>query len=351
LDIKQLCATLKERVAVELQDAADLPERSAILVAALYEMSRSVLHALGPPRKSQDYLEKQEMVLELISFLAIQLIRGAEHDRRGVAVLCEIGEGCLDPLLKKKLAVYAHELLTKSGPPAKKSAPAGRRFMPWLVAGSCAGAILVLYIALPLAHPDKKPEVVTVSAAPEASPGAQAVHPAPATTPAALIPAREGTGTGVRARSEEAPRKQDRPAADSGTGAAHGEQITRIRIVNDTVLVPVTLKNGGQSVKVELVLDTGATRTAISEGVTSRLPIDLRSARSSQAVVADGRVIRSRIAKIDSLAVGPFAMASMELELIPFSGSDGMHDGLLGMDFLGRHRYKIDMENEVIRWF
>jgi hypothetical protein len=349
LDINQLCATLKQRVAVELQDAADLPERSAILVAALYEMSRSVLHALGPPRKSQDYLEKQEVVLELISFLAIQLIRGAEHDRRGVSVLSEIGEGCLDPLLKKKLAVYAHELLTKSGPPARKLASAGKRFIPWLLAGSCAGAILVLYLVLPLTHPDKKPEVVAVSAAPEANPGPQAARPAPASTPSALAQVRDGAG--MRARSEEVPRKPDRPAADAGTGAAHGEQITRIRIVNDTVLVPVTLKNGGQSVKVELVLDTGATRTAISEGVTSRLPIDLRSARSSQAVVADGRVIRSRIAKIDSLAVGPFATASMELELIPLNGSEGMHDGLLGMDFLGRHRYQIDMENEVIRWF
>jgi hypothetical protein len=39
------------------------------------------------------------------------------------------------------------------------------------------------------------------------------------------------------------------------------------------------------------------------------------------------------------------------VDFIPYQGTEGLHDGLLGMDFLGKHRYQIDMEHELIRWF
>ena len=51
---------------------------------------------------------------------------------------------------------------------------------------------------------------------------------------------------------------------------------TKVKIANNQVLVPVLLKNGGETVKVELVLDTGSTRTSLHEGLVSRLRIDLR---------------------------------------------------------------------------
>ena len=117
------------------------------------------------------------------------------------------------------------------------------------------------------------------------------------------------------------------------------------------MLVQVLLKNGGETLRAVLVLDTGSSRTSIHEGLANRLRIDLRQAKVSQAELADGRLIRSRSATIDSLAVGPFAMNSAEVDLIPYKGSDGVHDGLLGMDFLAKHRYQIDMEREIIRWF
>jgi hypothetical protein len=344
MDINHLCATIKERIAVQLQEASDPGERSEFLIAALYETSRSVLPELGSPRKSWEYLEGQGAVLDLISFIAIPLIRGAVQERRGVAVLSEIGEGCLDPLLRKKLSVYAQELLAKSSQ-AQKPASAGRRWVP-LLFGACAAAALALYFAWPIAGPAREPEGL-VAAAPNAAVAPSASFHAPAYTPSTGAMA----GDGGRERSGAEGRQSDRPAAGGGTGATQGEQTTRVRIVNNQVLVPVTLKNGGQSVRLELVLDTGATRTAIHEGILNRLPIDLRYARASQSEVADGRVIRSRIAKIDALVVGPFAMASVELELIPYNGAEGVQDGLLGMDFLARHRYQIDMDHELIRWF
>ncbi|HBG05374.1 MAG: hypothetical protein A2075_15755 [Geobacteraceae bacterium GWC2_58_44] len=361
MDVYQLCNALKQRVTVELQEAVDPAEKGEILVAALYELSRSVLPELGAPKTSRAYHDGQGAVLDLITFIAIPLIRVGVQQQRGVAVLSEIAEGCLDPLLKKKLAVYAQELLAKSkNREVRHCGPQGRPWFPWL-AGSVAAAVLAVYFSWQSVGPGAKPKVLTVAAAPQAAPVAPAAPQAPVCTPP--VERAAGDAAGARERSEEEARKADRPAADGGAAAAQrvaqlqgaassqGEQTTRVRIVNNQVLVPVTLKNGGATVRVELVLDTGATRTAIHEGITGRLPIDLRLARNSQAIVADGRVIRSRIAKVDFLGVGPFAMASLEVELIPYHGSEGMHDGLLGMDFLGKHRYQIDMEHELIRWF
>lgn len=344
MEMNHLCAGIRERVSLELRYAAGPGGRADILVEALYEVSRAVLPALGSPRKSLEYQKALEAVLDLISCIAIPLVR--EGDERGVAVLSELAEGARDPLLKKKLSVYAHELLAKSGArrevrgvPAKSAA--------WVLA-SCTAAALVLYLAWPGGGERKRqgsPAPSLQSAAPVFS------TPAPAAAPAAPAqPERVAEGARPQEQCEPRPPKQEKIAA-AAVATPHGEQVTRVRVLNNQVLVPVTLKHGGASVRLELLLDTGATRTALHEGVAGRLPVDLRSARTAMAEVADGRMVHSRIARFDLLSVGPFSHPSMELELIPFQGSERMHDGLLGMDFLGKHRYQIDMEHELIRWF
>ena len=344
MDVNGLCAGVGERVSLELRHAAGPGGRADILIEALYEVSRTVLPALGPPRKSLEYQKAQEAVLDLISRIAIPLVR--EGEGRGVAVLSELAEGCQDPLLKKKLSVYAHELLAKSGTRSGE-----RAFPVWSVAwtlASCTAAALVLYLAWPGGGGRTQQGTTAASL----QPGAPAVSaPAPAVAPAAPAqPERAAEGTRPPEQCEPRPHKQEKTAA-AAVATPNGEQVTRVRVLNNQVLVPVIVRHGGASVGLELLLDTGATRTALHEGVAGRLPIDLRSARTAMAELADGRMVHSRIARIDLLSVGPFSHPSMELELIPFQGSEGTHDGLLGMDFLGKHRYQIDMEHELIRWF
>lgn len=363
MEIQKLCDAIKGRIAAGLREALDSEERGEILIAALYELSRSVLPALGPPRKSLEYLERQAAVLELISMVALALIRGSTGQRRGVTVLTEIGEGCLDPFLRKKLSGYAKELLAQSRLGAEKPKRCGVHRVPWLL-GFLGGALLALCLAswLGVVRHGGEGEQVAAAPAPAECP---AVGPAPPAQHAAAgqppAPPAQGAASGQPpapapgAPQPEPGRAETRhPAPAPAPGKRNGlqaEQTTRVRITDNQVLVPVTLKSGGETVRVELVLDTGSTRTAIHEGVSGRLRIDLRNARSSQSEVADGRTIRSRVATVDSLAVGPFAMAPAEVEFIPYHGSEGVHDGLLGMDFLGKHRYQIDMEQELIRWF
>lgn len=343
MELNHLCAGIRERVARELRDTAGSKERSELLMQALYEVSRNLLPELGSPRKSLEYRKAQEAVLDLISCIAIPLVR--EGEQRGVAVLSELAEGCQDPLLKKKLSGYAHQLLERSGTRSRERAfPVSSA--AWTLA-SCTVAALVLY----LAWPGGAGRTLQGTTAPSLQPGAPAVStPAPAAAPAAPAPQQlQATqGTHPPEQCEPLPQIKEKMAA---VATPNGDQVTPVRVLNNQVIVPVMVRHGGASVRLELLLDTGATRTVLHEGVAGRLPIDLRSARPAMAEVADGRMVHSKIARIDLLSVGPFSHPSMEMELITFHGSEGTHDGLLGMDFLGKHRYQIDMEHQLIRWF
>lgn len=347
MEIHHLCAALKQRVSVALLEASDREEMTEVVIAAFYELARTVLPLLGAPGRSREYLARQGAVLEMVTFLAMPLIRGGVEARRGVAVLAEIGEGCLDPLVKKKLTVYAHELLAKSGG-RRVETPAGRggTRLCWLLL-PVAALLLVLYRYAPSAVPAAAPQgrASAASSLPEAGPSLPAL-PVEAPQPA---PPRSDE-VAVRGRGEETVGEEG-GAGERPSPQARTEWITRVRIVNRQVLVPVTLKNGAENVTVQLVLDTGASRTVIHDALAVRLRIDPRLAKPAVSEVADGRVIRSRIARIDSLSVGPFLLAPAELELIAYTGADGVRDGLLGMDFLGLHRYQIDMERALIRWF
>lgn len=344
MDVRQLCGAIRERVQADLQVVADPRQRGEVLIGALYELSRSVFPALGPPRQSLHYLERQGVVLELISFLAIPLIRGRLQAERAVSVLSELAEGCPDPLLRKKLSVYAQELLAKSSPRPRRRLFQEDGWVPWFLV-VCAGATVVLPFALSLLSGEREAALVT------------AVAPAPhKIAHKASSLSRSAPNAAAEEAEEPEQDEGEAPAAAQPAGEARplaplGERVIRVRVVRNQVLVPVILRNGGESVRVELILDTGASRTVVHEGLAERLHIDLRAARPSQSEVADGRLITSRLARIDSLAVGPIVTSSAELELIPYRGSEGFHDGLLGMDFLSKHRYQLDMERQLIRWY
>lgn len=126
---------------------------------------------------------------------------------------------------------------------------------------------------------------------------------------------------------------------------------TKIRVRNNQVLVPVTLRNGGRTVQTTLLLDTGATLVSISEELAARLSIDPNHTRPGVSEVADGRKVPTRLARLDAVSVGSRTKADAKVSIMSYSGTRTDRDGLLGMEFLGNFRYQIDMQNEVIRWY
>lgn len=125
--------------------------------------------------------------------------------------------------------------------------------------------------------------------------------------------------------------------------------VTPVAIKGNQVLVPVTLAFRGRSVNAQLLLDTGASVTTISERLASRLGIEGSDVRAGMATVADGRSVGSYLFVTDSLSVGSRSLPGVQASILSGSGGEG-YDGLLGMNFLKNFRYHVDFSRSVIEW-
>jgi predicted aspartyl protease len=134
------------------------------------------------------------------------------------------------------------------------------------------------------------------------------------------------------------------------TVVSGGDEPTKVKIIGNTVLVPVTLVYGGSEVDVHLVLDTGASKTTINTAIADQLSIHLSQERKTRIRVVGGAVIEARVVKLNRLTVGPHTKRSWDVFVVPHQGSAAGYDGLLGMDVLRGLQYRVDFEKQLIVW-
>lgn len=124
---------------------------------------------------------------------------------------------------------------------------------------------------------------------------------------------------------------------------------TRISIVNNVIIVPVVFRNKGRKVKAKMILDTGASVTALYAGLASQLHINKNKLTKAMSINANGVPSDSLLTKVDHIEVDNKILANSEVMVIPSHSNIGA-DGLLGNSFLRFFNFTIDYEKQLLRW-
>lgn len=116
---------------------------------------------------------------------------------------------------------------------------------------------------------------------------------------------------------------------------ADGLPLTRL---GEHYLVAVTLDDGR---RLQLLLDTGATRSVLRPRVAASTPGAERLPQRVRIGTANGVVSASRY-RLPGLSLGPFRIDAPEVVVLDLDGLGRGADGLLGLDLLGRFDYRIE---------
>ena len=123
---------------------------------------------------------------------------------------------------------------------------------------------------------------------------------------------------------------------------------TRVSIQGNRVVVPTLLNYQGREISVRLLLDTGAERVVIHQQIADQL--NITQSRNVAVRVADGKIIKAKFTKLSRVRVGPYIRENLGAFILNQKGPSHGFDGLLGMNFLRGLEYKIDFENQLIKW-
>lgn len=146
------------------------------------------------------------------------------------------------------------------------------------------------------------------------------------------------------------PAKHRKKSQASRSTDGSGERYTGVTVRGNKVIVPVTFSYRGNLVQGRMLLDTGASLTAIFPGLANRLGIQPDHGQRAVGRIADGSFVEAQHTRVEYMQVGPKVQQNSEVVVLQQAGPSMGFDGLLGMSFLGDFRYHVNLQNSTIEW-
>ncbi|PLX95425.1 MAG: aspartyl protease [Desulfuromonas sp.] len=131
------------------------------------------------------------------------------------------------------------------------------------------------------------------------------------------------------------------------SGGTDANPVQSVGIHGNQVIVPVTLRHKGNSVKAKFLLDTGASVCVMSPEVATELGINPEDSNLGLAQVVGGGVFLVGEIDLDVVQAGPARLSDVKFGIISTGGDS---DGLLGMNFLREFNYRVDWVKKSIVW-
>jgi len=126
-----------------------------------------------------------------------------------------------------------------------------------------------------------------------------------------------------------------------------------ITIRDNRVIVPVTIKNNGRSVKANMILDTSTPVTTLYSALASELTPKIqqrhkkkqKKTKKMKTIVKRGE---SPLTHVDFIEMDNKMIAASDVVVVPHTNFDG--DGVLGNSFLRFLNYTVDYDNQLLKW-
>lgn len=130
--------------------------------------------------------------------------------------------------------------------------------------------------------------------------------------------------------------------------AAYGSRVA-LQKLGRHYAVDVTMINGYDEVDFRLMIDTGASLTLLTPEAAERLHIVVNDIERRQRLSTPGGLVEAPLYQIEALAVGQEIIWDLPIAIVPFETAEGLIDGLIGMDFLGKFDFQIDQDAQELK--